>query len=243
MGFHPLVAHDHEFVAFWNAKCGCTSLKYFFLATVEGEDEAKRLCGDDEKPLHDYIGYENGPYAVTRNTLDRQLDGYFKFLVTRNPWARVSSFFLDKTANKINSWVDAEMTINSAGMSFRELINVMLDFPPDRLQHHLEPQSLGLEGIEFDDIVRLENAAIDFTRISQAIGVSTIQFPHLNRSVISSDVTDFGFAGNRKADDFVGKPHPDWRRLYDSELINAVSEIYRADFERFFSDYEPPPFD
>ena len=76
MGFHPLVDHKRKFVLFWNAKCGCSSLKDLFLRVVRGDD-ASGFQGD-VRALYGEVGYASGQFACSREDVLGPFADYHK---------------------------------------------------------------------------------------------------------------------------------------------------------------------
>jgi len=236
MGFYPLVDRSHRFIVFWNAKCGCTSVKHMFLGIVVSEGFADRLVAT--RQIHQFIGYGDGPYSCAKSDLTDQFGDYYKWIVTRNPWRRVASFFLNKSPNGGNSEVDVGKTLDSRDMTFRGLVRSMLGIRADKLQHHLEPQVLGLEGVEFDRVVELELADEGMAEVARELDIEDLQLPKINvmrdrRKESQSWGDAVEFFGDIPAMEFRGKSLPDWRALYDDELVEMVRDIYADDVARF----------
>ncbi len=231
MGFHPLVDHNRRFILFWNAKCGCSSLKDMFLRVVRSADYSG--FDGDVHALHRQVGYQHGPFTCTRASVADELSSYFKWIVVRNPWRRLASFFTDKSIFGGATEVDRAKQIDSRGLTFRELVRVMAPLKSRELQHHLEPQNLGLEDVEFDKVVRLEQTSPAISEIGGQLGLPDLELRQIN--VARNRVTAVGseFLGDRPASSFADGPTPSWKQLYDDELIEAAARIYADDIERF----------
>ncbi|MEZ4754544.1 MAG: sulfotransferase family 2 domain-containing protein [Bdellovibrionota bacterium] len=148
MGYYPLVNHDHRFIFFWNAKCGCTTLKKVIYELAEGEFF--------EGNIHSHIGYLNSnKYAVPKEKLV-ELTGYRKIIVVRDPWSRLVSFYTNKIiVSKVETIIDRTSMLNVSNVSFSDMTQLMTIIKPECFQHHLELQASGLEEIEFDSVINL----------------------------------------------------------------------------------------
>ena len=237
MGFHPLVDHERRQIIFWNAKCGCSSVKDMFLRLVRGSDYAGFRS---ISALHVEVGYRNGPYACAEEDVSGPLADYFKWIVVRNPWRRLSSFFGDKSVGGEVSEVDKAKAWDSRGLTFRQLVERVASLPAGELQHHLEPQALGIEDIEFDEVVKLEQSSAAITEIGVRVGITDLVLPRIHVARNGPAAAGTKFLGDEPATSFVDRPTPHWRQLYDDELVEMVGQVYAADTERFGYCFESP---
>jgi hypothetical protein len=110
-------------------------------------------------------------------SLNINLEEYYKFTVVRDPFARFSSFFIDKIVNskyypryrKINKW---KKLINSDETNENKLLEVLTTIENEsneKREYHTKSQSwlMNLKHIKYDKILRTENINEDFESIRQ----------------------------------------------------------------------------
>ena len=108
-------------------------------------------------------------------SLNINLEEYYKFTVFRDPFARFSSFFIDKILNskyypryrKLNRWVNV---INSNDTDEEKLLQVLIildNESNEKREYHTKSQTwlMNLEQIKYDKILRTENINEDFEPI------------------------------------------------------------------------------
>lgn len=108
-------------------------------------------------------------------SLNINLEEYYKFTVVRDPFARFSSFFIDKILNskyypryrKLNRWVNV---INSNDTDEEKLLQVLIildNESNEKREYHTKSQTwlMNLEQIKYDKILRTENINEDFEPI------------------------------------------------------------------------------
>ena len=164
--FNPLVSKKYKFICFWNAKCACGTIKTWFLN------------------LHDVFEWEYSPHSevskhtpsITKNQLS-DYDDYYKFIVVRNPWKRLVSYYKNKKIimrhKNINFDIDRSRPINSGDMSFKELVNFisLSDSHIYTREDHIANQYYGLENIKFDKVVKLENIHNDMNVVKNELNL------------------------------------------------------------------------
>ena len=84
---HPLVSHKYKFICFWNAKCGCGTVKSWFL-NLHGIHEW-------EYSPHSEIN-KHTPTVSKSELFQYPLNEYYKFIIVRNPWNRLVSYYKNK---------------------------------------------------------------------------------------------------------------------------------------------------
>ncbi len=230
--FYPLVNREKKFVVFWNAKAGCTAVKRWYLNTI----------GLDYKSLnpHKYLvshpRYGGSPlFYATRQQLDDEYKNYFKFIVCRNPWARLVSYYKNKKIQvgwKNKTWpIDIRMKdLNSEHFSFRDLVNFVDKTPDVFLEQHLRSQTSDLGGIRFDAIVKLERFEDEMNKVCDWLGVQERNFENTNKNLVTFNEKECcDMKPSEFGDDFM----PSYESFYDDELKKIVANKFKSDIMYF----------
>jgi hypothetical protein len=171
MGYYTLKSDELQCIFFWNAKCGCTTLKELVYLK---EEKLKNFSGD----IHTTIGGLNeNRYFVPKEDLTC-FPTYKKVLLRRDPLERLLSFYQDKVVRQEEAYFLRDCSIQIiSSFSFDDFIRCLSFLQPEEYQHHLEIQLKDLEGIQFDKIIHMEK---DFSRDLEEI--FQIPVPQRNRS-------------------------------------------------------------
>ena len=230
MGYYSLINHPYQFIFFWNAKCGCSTLKKIFYEIAEGVF----FSGDN---IQTVMGYLNShKYFVPKDELE-QYGHYKKIIVVRDPWSRLVSFYINKTifTNK-ESNLDIYGIFKAVNYSFHDIVHIMLTMKPELFQHHLELQSSGLEDIEFDRIILLSEMSRELPSVLQSLGVDIGKLRslalHSNSTTYDSSLTEkVMYLKPKEFEKF--QQMPSFHSFYNEKLINIVAKIYERDLLKF----------
>jgi len=144
-----------------------------------------------------------------------QYESYFKFTIVRNPWARAWSWY----RNVMRGGRNARRLNVQPGLEFAEFLQRYLG------RDALRPQLCWLRDfngeLPLDFIGRFERLREDFDTVAERLGMPGLQLPHRRRSE---------GAGRGEAQDY--------RRHYDTALIERVALAYREEIELFGYDFE-----
>ena len=229
-GYYTLINHSYKFIFFWNAKCGCSTIKKIFYEITEGNE----YSGDN---IHEFIGYLNShKYFVPKEKLVNY-SHYKKIIVVRDPWSRLVSFYTNKTlsANQ-ESDIDIYGIFDSKNYSFNELVHILFVMKPELFQHHLELQSSGIEDIEFDHVILLSEMSQKLPSILQSLGIDIAQLHSLTTNINSTSY-DSSFSEkviHLKPQEFKNLNRlPSYHCFYNETLTYMVAEIYERDILKF----------
>ncbi len=235
--FYPLVNREKKFIAFWNAKAGCTAVKRWYLNTI-GLDYQNL---NPHKFLASNANYGGTPeYYASRQQIDNEYKDYFKFIVGRNPWARLASYYKNKKIQvgwKNKTWpIDTRIrNMNSENFTFRELV-MFIDRTPDQfLEQHIRSQTSDLNGIVFNRLVRLENFKTDMTHICNLLDIKERNFENTNKNTLTSGGQ---LCCDRTPSEFNEEFMPSYHYFYDDELKEIVGNKFKSDVDFFKYKFE-----
>jgi hypothetical protein len=232
--FNPLVSHKYKFICFWNAKCACGTIKTWFLN------------------LHNVFEWKYSPHSeiskhtpvITKDQLSEYAD-YYKFVVVRNPWKRLVSYYKNKKIvmrhKNINFPIDRARLINSGDMSFKEMVNFisLSDSHVYTREDHVANQYYGLENITFDKVVKLKNLHDDMHVIKNELNLPLdFNFNTNFHQPPSPTSNSKEYVYDVKPLDFNKENLPSYKYFYNDELKSIVEKSYIDDITNFNYNFE-----
>lgn len=214
MTFLTLINHKYKFVYFWNAKCACTTMKKWFLQTINID-----VNGD----VHDFL--RNSEYTVSKESLEGEYKNYFKFIVVRNPWNRLVSYYCNKNINGI------DLGNSPLNCSFNEFVNHIVKYEDKYMEHHIQPQTYGLDNIDFDYVVKMENLEKDMKIVCSILEIPINIFSFHNKTKINNNVKNKVF--NWRPSQFKKYGIPPYKNFYNKALIGKVRTKYIEDIVKY----------
>ena len=227
--FNPLVSKKYKFICFWNAKCACGTIKTWFLN------------------LHDVFEWEYSPHSevskhtpnITKNQLS-DYDDYYKFIVVRNPWKRLVSYYKNKKIimrhKNINFPIDRARPINSGDITFGEMVKLisLSNSHIHTREDHVANQYYGLEQIKFDRIVKVENLNNDMLKVKEELQLPLDFNFNVNYHQPPSPTSNSKkFVFDKKPLEFNHNDLPSYEYFYNEELKEMVKQSYIEDIEQF----------
>ena len=223
-------SNKYKYLIKWNAKCGCTLYRRFFLNLHKNEKEC--LINEWEKGLPSF-----------RYDMNLKPEIINSFLLTRNPYKRVVSMF----TNKYNGPFNNDNLKNKFKLNTNNFYTFVLKLKEFKENNnwcdiHLTPQYYNYE--KDDILIKLENFNDRIKNLYETIPY----FKNLKIEVnnfFSNDYTTLGFINktNKNSnksfigydiyDDNYTGTWPDYKFFYDEKIKNLVYEIYKIDFELF----------
>tara|TARA_R100000655_G_scaffold104249_1_gene151313 strand:- start:334 stop:1050 length:717 start_codon:yes stop_codon:yes gene_type:complete len=235
--FYPLVNRNKKFIVFWNAKAGCTAVKRWYINTIgldyENLNPHKFLAS---YPRHGGVG----EFYATRDQVDDEYSDYFKFIVCRNPWSRLVSYYKNKKIQvgwKNKTWpIDIRVRdTNSEDFSFKDLVYFIDKTPDLYLEQHIRSQTSDLEGIRFDAVVKLENFESQMNLICDYLKIEQRNFENTNKNTVTkSGRPCFDMRPGEFSDSFM----PSYHYFYDDELKTMIANKFKTDIKYFKYTFE-----
>lgn len=144
-------------------------------------------------------------------------DGYFKFAVVRNPWARLISLYHDFTKKRVDQY-SAQVKHDKPLLSeFKDFEDLCLRLPESSwyrdvfFRSQVDQLSVGGQ-FKMDMVGRFESLEADFKRICGRIGLGEVQLQKHNVGACD---------------------HTSYRKYYTEAARDAVARLYGCDAEMF----------
>jgi hypothetical protein len=191
------ISFDKKIIFLSNPQCASTSIRRWL-------DPFSDIKGSRVKAVKNHISASE--LVELSRSIDLQLDDFFVFSTTRNPWDKLVSRYYYGLRNPKSTW---HARASLAG-SFKDFL---LDEEVVRLSNKYK-----YENFMFHDgnlivkaVVRVESFYNDLKLIADRISVPLMQDMHANRN----------------------KRPLDYRKLYDNETREFVANEYRCDINEF----------
>ncbi|GHA07067.1 hypothetical protein GCM10008090_15990 [Arenicella chitinivorans] len=132
----PVVNDKYKYILLYSAKSGCTSLRMLYLDVHHDElSEAQRAQLDDYHNLHEVQPYVDG----------KDYSEYFTYTITRNPYLRIVSAYLDQYVYAKNSGMQRMLgefpPASGLPDNFIEFLEYLSTVPEGHRDEHVQSQS------------------------------------------------------------------------------------------------------
>jgi len=249
-----IVNHDYRFIYCPIFKNASTSMLSAILsishcrrkeALLSGSEVTARLYVDLNYSLASY------PYARARQILD---GNYFKFVIVRNPWARIASaycnFFVrslqkgrtSEFAKDVSKFIHGDRSTleDAQAITFEHLVAYVCATEDRHLNKHCLPQHLFMGDTQFDHIIRMESLDIGLAHVCDKLGLP-LKLPEINKTkyVANQGDSQSPCYAETPAHELakLGKGLPDYRAFYTPHLIDLVRERYDKSIHLFDYDF------
>ncbi len=234
-----LVNHRHRFVLCPIPKVASSSLKQWFISTLDATDLPADASGRPHLALAEW----------SRGQDKTNIDGYRFVAFVREPARRLVSAYLQKVVVR---WdvpespgraVVQQVQRRSAhkidyerGITFREFVKAVCERPEAEMDVHWRPQHTFLPSAfpraNIDLLGRVENFEDDLMRINETISLqTTTEFSALRldyQEDIMIGAADWSAERLRERGAF-----PAWRSFLDAALVAQICDFYAADYQAF----------
>ena len=193
-----MVNHKYKFIFIHIPKCAGTTIKGLgILHPCESlmNISTKKNAHPQYEDIKKYLGNQN---------ID--INDYFKFSFTRNPWSwRVSHFEYAKKMHRNNLGIYGSHQYSKLkNLSFKDFIKTHGDFLQFDYLSNMKNE------LSVDFVGKFENLKEDFNIVCDKIGIPRQQLPHANKS-----------------------KHKHYTEYYDEETKELVAKKYAKDIEYF----------
>ncbi|MEM7714853.1 MAG: sulfotransferase family protein [Cyanobacteria bacterium P01_A01_bin.68] len=251
-----LVNHEYRFIYCAIPKNASSSLMKA-IVRIGNSKRKEKLLNSSRDTIRNYVELNYSLASYTYAEANKIINSdYFKFVIVRNPWARLVSTYLNlfvrfhEHGRPTDLVRDSVKYISGEDLKDRDLINItfeqLIDYlcaTEDRyLDQHCIPQYLFLGGVNNYFLARMENLSKDLQYIEKNLNLS-LELPNLNK-------TEYSYSSNGQqnfekisASDIRNwkTTLPDYKQFYTPELIYLVSQRYAQDIEMFgykFAEYD-----
>jgi hypothetical protein len=215
------INHDLKLIAVFSPKCACQSIGFWFLNTLDMEEEP------DFRML--------SRYRVQPKEISDYND-YLKVLFIRDPLSRLVSFYAQWVIAHDAPWcfADKKARFTLKGRTFRHFIYVLEhlwehDLP---FQHHLLPQTDRIGPTKFDKTVLVNTLSEGLEDLNRHFGITA----DCRRRNVQSYNTSLQQRGTDRQPAWLkrnGTPSTKW--FFDEETTEIAEKIYRDDLALFRS--------
>lgn len=207
-----LISDSHQFVFVHIRKAAGTSLRQILeqVSLSKNNQLWYKLLSRNGLPIdyHHYSFRKHSDLIEAERSMPKVVfDKYFKFAIVRNPWDRlVSEFEYIKTQPTHSRFKKLSK------FTFAEFVNYQSQRPA---AHQVNALKLKNGSLGCDYIGKLETLDESLDVISNKIGISFAELPHINQI-------------NRR----------DYRSYYDNQLQELVRSLWAEDISTFDYDFE-----
>ncbi|MGK7899521.1 MAG: Stf0 family sulfotransferase, partial [Xenococcus sp. (in: cyanobacteria)] len=218
-------------------KNACTLFKNLIVDNSDNKEEYEL----SQQNVHQFLANRRGNIFPLLSCLESP--DYFKFVILRNPFARLASAYLDKFAKhpfpesfardvirEVQQFLGLEINIEKS-ITFSQFIEYLARTKDRNLNDHWRPQNTFIGSVKFDLVGQFENLdyVIDFLQRKYKINIKKKVSSHItNYKDFSSDLQFHQMYPN-KLRNLDGMPKA-WQ-LYTPELEAIVRKRYAQDIE------------
>jgi len=256
-GQEPLASDLYKFVYQPLTKVGCKTFKSWMvmLEMLQGydfnpsnedhQDEIKNLWDQyttnhfDKTVDFNIHAFCNQKYGVLTN--NKNIEGYHKLIIVRNPWDRIASCFTDKVTQNtqyykielMQDWFKQHSGNNldyfdkMGRFTFLGFLEALDKIFSEKIVELYDPHWLPQKSIidlylkDFDTIIKLENIDKEFNDFKQLLKIPIV--PN-SFSVVDKQITNGKQIKNKKT-------KVTYNSMYNSKISDKVFKIYREDIE------------
>lgn len=226
---HTLVHLKSNSVCTWIPKNSCSSLRYS-IAVANG---AISGIGDI-----DWIHKNNSSFTASNKEL---LTANYSFVILRNPFKRLLSFYCDKLCNSGNNENDKSYEVTQSLMgtdektTFADFIEILWRDPNlKKANEHIQDQCDFLIYKKYHDYFGLEQYKTTASTIEKKTGLTLEDVRPYNTIHTSYGCSDSDELSHQTQAEIIGSAMAESRKpkaehMYTSEMIKKVGSLYLSD--------------
>ena len=226
---HTTIHLKSNSICTWIPKIGCSNIRYSIA-------KANGAISDSEDIA--WIHTNNESFCADNKEL---LKADYTYVILRNPFKRLLSFFLDKMCHNDPNEIDKSYSVAqkkynaSSFSSFEDLVKLLWANPKlINEDHHIKPQHNFLIYNKYDNYFCLENYNYAIETIYEKTGIEIIDTRnigsvHTTLNLVESSEVNYSTASS-KINNFLRdgkKPLP--TNMYSKEMCQMVGTLYMTD--------------
>lgn len=223
MTFYRLKNDRVGFVACFSPKCGCTTLKNWFVHSLQTE-KTPALPGKKtgERELIE-------ERTISVDEIDTH-DDYLRILFIRDPFRRLVSFYCNYVVrdNRLWCFADDNKEHSLHGKSFSSFIQTLRALAAQGVpfQHHLQPQVQDVRQIAFDFVIPVEDLDAQLFALNARLGID-YDVPRLHATPYDEKIDRYVY--DIDPGKLSNEGVPGHRYFFNQHLVDVVKEIYLPD--------------
>jgi tetratricopeptide (TPR) repeat protein len=233
------INHNIKLVYCSIPKNACTLFKNIIVEYSEDKSEYEK----SNQNIHQFLISKRGKVSTLLSCV--RDSGYFKIVILRNPFSRLTSGYLDKFAKHINpesfaldvirdvqQFLGLEINVENS-ITFEQFIKYLARKKDYELNDHWRPQNNFVGSVKFDLVGQFENLnhVIDILQNNYGIRMKKEGSEHATKYQDFSEKLPFHTMYPRDLRNLEGMPKA--RQLYSAELEKIVRERYAKDIELY----------
>ncbi|MEM9923974.1 MAG: sulfotransferase family protein [Cyanobacteria bacterium P01_D01_bin.50] len=243
-----IVNHEYRFLYCPIHKNASSSIIKAIL-TISKSNKKEKLLNSSRNTIRTYIDLNhslaNYTYAQALQIINSD---YFKFVIVRNPWARLVSTYLNLFVRLFEKKQITQLAKDSAkyiygeddfekyedSIKFEQFVQYVCNTDDKIIDPHCKSQYFFLGGLKYDFIGRMENLSHDLEYIKNRLNLS-LELPKVNKTDYSTPSDIINNYPTLSASDLrsLKTGFPSYQNFYTPELIDLVAERYAKDIEMF----------
>lgn len=243
-----IVNHEYRFLYCPIHKNASSSIIKAIL-TISKSKKKEKLLNSSRNTIRTYVDLNhslaNYTYAQALQIINSD---YFKFVIVRNPWARLVSTYLNLFVRLFEKKQITQLAKDCAkyiygeddfekyedSIKFEQFVQYVCNTDDKYIDPHCKSQYFFLGGLKYDFIGRMENLSHDLEYIQDRLNLS-LELPKVNKTDYSTPSEIINNYPTLPASDLrIFKTGlPSYQNFYTPELIDLVTQRYAKDIEMF----------
>ncbi|MEM9219269.1 MAG: sulfotransferase family 2 domain-containing protein [Cyanobacteria bacterium P01_F01_bin.150] len=249
-----IVNHDYKFIYCPIFKNASTSMLSAILSISNCRQKEKLLSGS-EVTVRLYVDLNYSLASYSYEAAQKFIEGdYFRFVIVRNPWARIASAYCNFFVRLLQKGIVSEFAKDVSGfvadnigtsdgarhVTFEQLVEYVCATEDSQLNKHCLPQYLFMGDTKFDYIVRMENLDEGLKYVCNTLNLP-LKLPEINKTRYDSSKfnDEYYRFSSMPACELASFSNglPDYRAFYNPRLIDMIGDRYAKSIQLFNYDF------